>query len=29
MPENQAYAPIEVAADIRDMGRVIGVMRKY
>jgi repressor LexA len=29
MPENPAYQPIEVAGDIRVLGRVIGVLRKY
>jgi SOS-response transcriptional repressor LexA len=29
MPENPACAPIEVGGNIRDLGRVIGVMRKY
>jgi repressor LexA len=29
VPENPAYAPVEVTGDIRVLGRVIGVMRKY
>ena len=29
VPENPAYKPIEVAGDIRVLGRVIGVLRKY
>ena len=29
VPENPAYRPIEVAGDIRVLGRVIGVLRKY
>jgi len=29
VPENLAYKPIEVAGDIRVLGRVIGVLRKY
>jgi repressor LexA len=29
VPENPAYQPIEVAGDIRILGRVIGVLRKY
>ena len=29
VPENQAYGPIEVIGDVRVLGRVIGVLRKY
>ena len=29
VPENPAYRPIEVVGDIRVLGRVIGVLRKY
>jgi len=29
VPENPAYRPIEVTGDIRILGRVIGVLRKY
>ena len=29
MPENPAYAPIEVTAGGKVLGRVIGVLRKY
>jgi SOS-response transcriptional repressor LexA len=28
-PVNPAYRPIEVTGDIRVLGRVIGVLRKY